>query len=279
MPAITPALRPRVVVDADACVPAELRRALGIVCAPGEPAVVTEREAIRWLAPDAGPLPGSAIAGACAAVAEPGGAVIYVRTGDGYGSPDDAGGAAREAVEARGAAFHLLATGAALMAAGWAAVCAAEAIGAGAGAEAAVAAGRRAAAAAGAIAMLEHPELAGLVADRGRGVTTRVLVRIEGATLPLLAAVPRRETALAALRDRFAALVAAGGGAGALRVAVHHAGSAAAAGAMALWIERHLAPAQTVVAPLTRHAATRLGPGMVGLAWTWEPPPSDARGV
>ena len=182
----------RVVVDADACVPSDLRRALGIACAPAEPALLTERESIPRLVLEGGPLAVSAIAEACAAAAEPGGAVIYVRAGDGYASPDETEAAARAAVEACGAAFHVVATGAALMAAGWAAVRAAEALAAGAGVEEALAAGHRAAANARAIAMLEHPELAGLVATADRSTTRRVLVRLDGAALPLLAAVPQR---------------------------------------------------------------------------------------
>jgi fatty acid-binding protein DegV len=72
------------------------------------------------------------------------------------------------------------------------------------------------------------------------------------------------------LCGRFAALAGApvpGRQAAPLRAAVHHAAAGAAAEAMALWIERHLDPAQVVIAPLTRHAAAWLGPGMLGIAW------------
>ena len=39
---------------------------------------------------------------------------------------------------------------------------------------------------------------------------------------------------------------------------------------MATWIERHANPLEVHVAPITRHAGTRLGPGFVGIAWTFE---------
>ncbi|MDA1002803.1 MAG: hypothetical protein O3B31_05570, partial [Chloroflexi bacterium] len=74
---------------------------------------------------------------------------------------------------------------------------------------------------------------------------------------------------LVALRDRFAEL--AREGTGALRVAVHHAGAAAGAEALATWTQRRLAPDELLVAPITRHAATRFGPRMIGVAWYREP--------
>ena len=72
-----PIPRIRVVVDADACVPPALLEALGIVCAPGPPIYLLEREPIpRLVTEGGGPIEASAVAAACAVVAEPGEAVI-----------------------------------------------------------------------------------------------------------------------------------------------------------------------------------------------------------
>ena len=46
-----------------------------------------------------------------------------------------------------------------------------------------------------------------------------------------------------------------------------HGGSEPAALAMQRWLERELNPEEVLIAPLTRHAATRLGPGLVGFGW------------
>jgi hypothetical protein len=79
---------------------------------------------------------------------------------------------------------------------------------------------------------------------------------------------PRREAALAALRDRFALEIRAAGGRP--RVAVQHAAAGAAAEAMATWCTRNLDLAEVVIAPLTRHQAARLGTGLLGMAWLTE---------
>ena len=54
-------------------------------------------------------------------------------------------------------------------------------------------------------------------------------------------------------------------------MANHHAGAAPAAAAMQRWTDRELRPEESVLAPITRHAATRLGPGLVGFAWYSDP--------
>ncbi len=260
----TPA-RFRVIVDADACVPPEVRATLRIAVTPAEPELLLERIPIPRLALERGPFEAEVIAQACAAVAEPGEGVIYIRTGDGYGSPDEAGEAARAAVEARGATFHLVETGAALMAAGWAAVVAAEAAAAGASvedaAEQARAAGRRSRV----LAMHEHPEVVGLIAPSLYVTPNRMVTEMAGEVLTTLVASPKRPDALIALRDQFAAAVRAEGGRP--RVAVHHGAAGPAAEAMALWCERNLDAVEVVIAAITRHEAARLGPGFLALAW------------
>lgn len=260
--------RLRVIVDADACVPADLRAALQIAVTPAEPELMLERVPIPRLALERGPFEAPAIAQACGAVAVPGGTVLYVRTGDGHGSPADAPEAARAAVAARGAAFHLVETSAALMGAGWAAVVAAEAAAGGATVEAAVELARAAAERTRVLAMLEHPEVVGVVAPSLYVTPARMVTLLEGEAVTTLGALPRRENALAALRDQFAARVRAE--AGRPRIAIHHAAAGAAAEAMALWCERHLEAAQVIIAPLTRHQAARLGPGFLALAWLSE---------
>ncbi|MSQ31268.1 MAG: hypothetical protein EXR64_04470 [Dehalococcoidia bacterium] len=267
--------RIRVVVDADACVPAALLEALGIVCAPGAPAYAIEREPVPSLVREGGPFEAAAIAAVCAAAAEAGGAVLYIRAGDGHASPDAAVVAARALVEARGAAFAAVDTGGALMGAGWAAVVAAEAIAAGDTLEAAIAAAEGAARRSCVLALLEHPELIGAIVPGRDHAPGRLVVRLDGAALPLLGAFPLRDVALTLLRDRFGTLAAAPAEEGAasggrLRVAVHHAGAAPGADALGRWAARRFPAAQVVVAPITRHAAARLGPGMIGVAWLWD---------
>ena len=265
MPSATPPRRFRVIVDADACVPAATRAALHIAVAPGEPELLLERVPIPRLALERGPFEVDAIGEACAAVAEPGEGVIYVRTGDGHGSPDDGGAAARIAVEARGATFQLVETGAALMGAGWAAVVAAEAAARGADVEEAAALAREAASRTRVLAMLEHPEVVGVVAPSLYVTPNRMVTLLEGPEVRTVGGMPRREEALVLFRDQFGQRVRAE--VGRPRIAVHHAASAAAAEAMARWCERNLDAAEVVVAPLTRHQAARLGPGLLAMAW------------
>lgn len=255
----------RVIVDADACVPPELRASLDISVAPAEPELLLERVPIPRLALERAPFEADDIAQACAAVAEPGEGVIYVRTDDGHGSPEDAPAAARSAVEARGAVFHLVETGAALMGAGWAAVVAAEVARDGGTIQEAAAAARAAAGRTRVLAMLEHPEVAGLVAPSLYVTPARMVTTLDGEVMSTLAALPKRPDALAVLRDRFAAEIRAE--AGRPRVSILHASSGPAAEAMAQWCGRHLDLAEVVVAPITRHEAARLGPGFLALAW------------
>lgn len=263
--------RVRVVVDADACVPVALIEALAIVCAPEVPAYALEREPVPSLVREGRPFEAAAIALACAGAAAPGGAVLYVRAGDGHASPDAAAEAARAAVEARGAAFAVVETGGALMGAGWAAVVAAEAAAVGATLAGAAAAAQATAGRTRVLALIEHPELIGTILPGRDHAPGRLVVRLDGAGLPLLGAFPLRDVALTLLRDRFGTLAAAPTEADGrrLRVAVHHAGAGPGADAFARWATRRFPDADVAVAPLTRHAAARLGPGMIGVAWLW----------
>ena len=255
----------RVVVDADACVPPDLRAALQIAVVPGEPELLLERVPIPRLALERGPFEADAIAQACAAVATPGEATIYVRTGDGHGSPPDAADAARAAVEARGATFHLVETGAALMGAGWAAVVAAEAAASGTTVEAASDLARAAAGRTRVMAMIEHPEVAGVIAPSLYVTPARMVTLLRGEEVTPLEAFPRRDNALRALRDQFAAELRLE--AGHPRIAIHHAAAGAAAEAMAAWCARNLDAVEVIIAPLTRHQGARLGPGFLAMAW------------
>lgn len=255
----------RVIVDADACVPPEVRAALNIAVTPAEPELLLDRVPIPRLALERGPFEAADIAAACAAAAEPGEGVLYIRTGDGHGSPDDAPEAARAAVEARGATFHLVETEGALMGAGWAAIVAAEVARDGGDIETAAAAARGAAGRTRVMAMLEHPEVVGLIAPSLYVTPARMVTTLDGTVVTTLAALPKRPDALIALRDRFAIEVRAEGGRP--RVAILHSSSGPAAEAMAQWGAKHLDLAEVVIAPITRHEGARLGPGFLALAW------------
>ncbi|MPZ98309.1 MAG: hypothetical protein GEU80_03055 [Dehalococcoidia bacterium] len=261
-----------VVVDADACVPEVLRAPAGLVVAPPEAPLLLEPENVPRLSLEAGrPAPGP-VAEACARAAERADAVLYVGAGDAYGQPEGAGQAARHAVEAYapGRPFAAYDSAAALMGAGWQALAAAEAARDGASLEQSLEAAAAVRERVHVLAMLEHPELAtaaGVAELTLEG--TRAVVDLHGADVDVLSRIPKRDLALRALRDRFAEQT--GGGSGRLHVAIHHAGAGAGAQALATWAERKLVPARLVVAPLTRHAATRLGPRMLGVAWYREP--------
>src|SRR5690606_32720818 len=117
--------------------------------------------------------------------------VVYVSVGDGYGGAAEAIERAAEVVREQGGAFASCATGHALMAAGWPAVIAAEAVARGVPAADAAAVASRVAGSAGLVAYLEHPELVGLAGTPSP--TARAVVRIRGAELELLAALPKRD--------------------------------------------------------------------------------------
>ena len=254
----------RIVVDADVSMPAPIAQRLGILIAPGDATLLVARENIPRLMVEVGaPLDTAPAVEACRRAAEEGAThVLYVGPGDGHGHPSGAEDEARQTVEAAGATLDVLAADV-LMASGWRAVLAAEAVEAGAEPAVAVDTARRASTQL--LALIEHPELSGQQSPGNLGTPNRVvtLVRDDGFALDALP--PRRDDALRLLRDRFAATVREASG---LRVVVHHGGVGPGAEAMATWIERHVQPLEVHVTPITRHAATRYGPGFLGIAWT-----------
>lgn len=264
-----------VIVDADACVPGMLLQALPLRQAPADAPLLVERESVPALSLERGAMDAEPALSALATEAgrEDTRAIIYVRVGDGYGAAAETVDRAREAVNRHDVDFAVVETEHALMAAGWAAVIAAETIERGGNATNAVDAASAALRSSQALVLIEHPQFAGLTGTQVPDVMTKVVARLEGEAFRMVTASPRRDRALVALRDHFASLVAAETGPGRLRVAVHHAGAGPGAEAMAQWIERHTEAEQVVVAPLTRHAATRLGPGMLGIAWVRDPSP------
>lgn len=256
----------RVLVDADLSLPAALAERAGIEVAPADAALLTARENIPRLMVEAGtPLEAAPVVEAARRLASDGGTVIYVSTADPHGRPAGAAEEARAAAEEAGGRLLHLDAGGVLMAAGWRAVIAAEAIEAGAGAEDALAAAS--APATHLMALVEHPELAGESTPGNLGQPNRIVALIDAAGFALDSSPRTREAGLKRLRDHFAATVE---GARGLRVAVHHGGSGPAAEAMATWIERHVQPREVHVSPITRHAGTRYGPGFVAIAWVAE---------
>jgi fatty acid-binding protein DegV len=254
-----------VIVDADACVPAALAAALDIRGAPERAPLLLEPETIPQLRSEATDLDAApAIDVSRSATAGGATELLYLPVEDGFGSaaslkdelPAAIGDSARVVIES---------TGGALMGCGWQAIAAAEAVRDGGDLNSARAAAREVKAKVRVIAVLEHPELAtaagGAKLDQTR---QRPLVELRGPELGLMGLYKERDDALAQLRDRFAASIADGSRA---HIAVHHAAAGPGAEALALWIERELSPARLVVAPLTRHAAARLGPRMLGIAW------------
>lgn len=248
-----------IIVDADACVPQRLRADLGMLTAPLDAPELDASTPVGELRREAGPNDPAAVTEARLRAAADHDAVLYFSAGPGPG-------AAPGAAEAPGerARFEHVETGSALMAAGWQAVAAAVAARHGGGVEEASAAARTVGASVSTLLMLEHPEFAAAGGPMAGLRRRRAVVRLEGSALDVLERCARRDQALVALRDRFAAEAA---GEGRLRVAVHHAAAAAAAEAMAQWVRATMAPEEVVIAPLTRHAASWWGPGMVGFAW------------
>ena len=262
MPAIA------VVTDADSCVPEQLRRDLEILTAPAEPPLLIEPEPAEVLRRDQAPAPADAAVATCRRAAAAAETVVYVGCDDGYGGGPAQVAVARAALEAdgRGGALVSVPIAGTLMAAGWAAIAAAAAARAGREAGEVIAEAQRVGAAARVLALLEYPQLAGI----GGGLLgtlrrARAIVEPRGPKLAVVARPGARAEGLVALRERVRDEVRAAEGY--LRVAVLHAGAEPAALAMQRWLERELQPEEVLIAPLTRHAATRLGPGLVGFGW------------
>jgi len=254
-----------VIVDADACVPAALAAALDIRSSPAAAPLLLDPDTIPKLRSEATAMEAAAaIEVSRSALAEGADELLYLTVDDGFGSVADL---PTELPAALGESAHVAveSSEAALMGCGWQAVAAAEAIRDGGDLVAAQHAAAGVRARVRVLAMLEHPELASaagvaeLALDR-----QRALVELSGPEVRIMARHHKREDALQQLRDRFAESVTDGTRA---HVAVHHAGAGPGAEALARWIERELGPARLVVAPLTRHAAARLGPRMIGIAW------------
>ena len=261
-----------IVVDADACIPERIRTDLGILSAPLHAPLLEGNETVMDLRHDADPPDPDAVAAACVRAAEESDTVLYVTVTDGNADNGASAARAAAAVGARARVVHYP-SGDALMACGWqaiaAAVAARDTASAGHACEAAQEAARAAANRVHVLAMLEHPERMNVGGALGGLRRRRALVRLRGGDVEVIDRVTGRSDALVSLRDSFAEQ--AGAGEGYLRVAVHHAGAAAAADAMMRWVEQELSPEEIVIAPLTRHAAARFGPGMLAFAWYREP--------
>lgn len=251
-----------IVTDADSCVPAALRAALDIRTAPDDAPLLLEAETIPKLRSEAAEATSDdAIAVCQAAIAAGASHVLYVPAQDGYGSAPDLD----EALAALDGNVTTEPTGAALMGAGWQAIVAAEALRDGGGLDAATTAAGNVRSSVQVLVMLEHPELGSAAGNAELGIArSRALAYLRGPEVSIVSRPNKREDALAMLRDRFAETVS---DPSRTHVAVQHAAAGPGADALARWIERELAPARVLIAPLTRHAATRLGPRMLGLAW------------
>ena len=251
-----------ILTDADACVPQSLRAALDIRTAPDEPELLLEPETIPRLRSEAGAASVDDAVAACNTAIEAGATqILYLATGDGYGAAADL----EDALAALDAGIKVERTEAPLMGAGWQAIAAAEAIRDGGDADQALQAARHVRDGVEVLGMLEHPELASAAGDAELGVVRhRALAYLRRSDVSIISRPTKREDALQSLRDRFASSLT---DASRAHVAVHHAAAGPGAEALARWIERELSPARLVVAPLTRHAATRLGPRMLGIAW------------
>ena len=251
-----------IITDADSCVPPSLRSALGIHTAPADPILLLEPETIPRLRSEAVKATSDDAIAACTAAIEAGATqIIYVAAEDGYGSAPDLAAA----LETLDADIVTEPSGAAMMGAGWQAIAAAEAIRNGGIFDDALTAARNVRGQVHVLAMLEHPEMASAAGNAELGIVRhRALVYLRGPEVDIVSRPTKREDALAALRDRFAEEI---GNPSKTHVAVHHAAAGPGADALARWIERELDPARVVVAPLTRHAATRVGPRMLGVAW------------
>ena len=254
-----------VIVDADACVPAALAAALDIRTAPADAPLLLEPETIPQLRSEATAFDSTpAIEASRSATADGATELLYLNVDDGFGSAPDLAEQLPAALK-DGARIVVDSSEGTLMGCGWQAVAAAEAIRDGGDLDAALAAARDVRGTVRVIAMLEHPELATAAGAAALDQTRqRVLAELRGSELGLMGLYKERNDALQQLRDRFASSIKDGSRA---HIAVHHAAAGPGADALARWIERELSPARLVVAPLTRHAAARLGPRMLGIAW------------
>ena len=267
-----PDQRIAIVVDADGCVPERIRRDLDILTAPLDAPLFAGNVSLSQLRLDAAPARADEAAAACLHAAEQASTVLYLAAGDRYGGGEAAVERAATLLrrDAPGVTFVSHATDGALMACGWQAIAAAVAVRQGAAVEAALEAASEVRERMQVLVALDHPELVGATDTRSLALRRRrVIAQLSGSVVLVLERTSRRNELLVDLRDRFGER--AREGEGRLRVAVQHAGAEGAAQAMASWTQQTLAPEEVVIAPLTHHAATRLGPAMVGFAWYREP--------
>jgi len=259
-----------IVLDAAASLPAALLVGRPIRLAPTNPARMLAFESVSRLSLDAFPAESDPVVDACQDAARAGD-VLYVSVDDGHGGPPGAAELARAAVEAYGRRFAHLATGSLLLKAGWPAVLAAEAAARGENLDAALEAGRSALAHVGMLGVIDHPEMANPNSTSGLTAPPRGVARWDGPRI-VIAPRPQRDAALGMLRDLFTSAVTreAAEDRGMLRVAVVHASAAPAAEALGRWAERRLGAAEVTADAVTRHAATRLGPGFVAVSWVWD---------
>jgi len=260
-----------IIVDADACLPPALAAALDIRTAPADAPLLLEPDTIPQLRSEATDLELAPAIEVCrTAIAAGADELLYLTVDDGFGSPPGLADQLPQALEGE-ARVLVEPSEAALMACGWQAIVAAEVVRDGGNLDAALAAARSVRAHARVLVVVEHPELvmaatgtSATASQDSGGVRRRPLMELRGTELGLKGLFPERDEALRQLRDRFAADIDDGQRA---HVAVHHAAAAPGAEALARWIDRTLSPARLVVAPLTRHAAARMGPRMLGVAW------------
>ena len=267
-----PDQRIAIVVDADACVPERIRRDLDILTAPLDAPLFAGNVSLSQLRLDQAPASADEGAEACLRASEHASTVLYLAAGDRYGgcgaSLERAAALLRQ--RAPGVTFASHATGGALMACGWQAIAAAVAVRQGAAVDAALQAANAVRERVQVLVALDHPELVGATDTLSLALRRRrAIARLTGGDVQVLQRTSRRDELLVDLRDRFGE--SAREGEGRLRVAVHHAGAEGAAQAMARWAQQTLTPEEVVIAPLTHHATTRLGPAMVGFAWYREP--------
>ena len=253
MPPIT------VVTDADASVPRDVAAAVGLLVAPANAPLLEELETLPRLTLEAGVQDAAPLLDLARRMSEDDRALCYVPSGDGYGSPADIDAS----LTASG--VEVLTSAGSLMAGGWVALAAAEAAAAGATLDAIGEVVNATAERSGCLVLLEYPELAGVTGGSPMAARWRAIVRPRGEELSLVGGHNDRRQAIGALLD--ATLDACRDREG-LRLAVHHASATAPAEALVRWAERELSPEALVLAPITRHAATRYGPRMLGLAWT-----------
>ena len=263
----------KIITDADACIPVQLCHELEILTAPLDPQLLINAEPAASLRRDQAPRKHNTAVATTLRASEASDIIVYVSCDDGYGGGKDLVSTAHEALAHQQSTAKLISVPIAgtLMAVGWAAIVAGRIAQIASGVDQVIAKAQHIGEITRVLGLLEYPQVVGI----GQGLAstlrrTRALVELHGSEIEVLEQPYSRQAGLLSLREHFVAEVT--GTPGALHVAIHHAGAAPAAIAMQSWVNKELEPVESVPAPLTRHAATRLGPGLVGFAWYSEPP-------